>query len=137
MGLVTAEDGAVINSIGGVLHFTGIAWAGGAGDPVPAAPRAGRGPLRLRRLPRDPARDAGGASAASASYFLYHEDVDVSLRLRLEGGRLGIEPAAVVDHDYEFRAPGQVPLPAERNRWATVLRDYPGPVLAVCAPACC
>ena len=33
---------------------------------------------------------------------MYHEDVDLSLRLRLAGGRVGVEPAAVVDHDYEF-----------------------------------
>ena len=32
--LVTAEGGRVVNTRGGVLHFTGIAWAGGAGSPV-------------------------------------------------------------------------------------------------------
>src|SRR5919108_409799 len=35
-GLVTAEGGRVVNSRGGVVHFTGIAWAGGAGAPVGA-----------------------------------------------------------------------------------------------------
>ena len=33
---------------------------------------------------------------------MYQEDVDLSFRLRLAGGRLGVEPAAVVDHDYAF-----------------------------------
>src|SRR5918996_121372 len=32
--LVTAEGGRVINTRGGVAHFTGIAWAGGAGGPT-------------------------------------------------------------------------------------------------------
>ena len=33
-GLVTANGGRVVNTRGGVVHFTGIAWAGGAGEPV-------------------------------------------------------------------------------------------------------
>ena len=35
--LVTADGGAVINTAGGVVHFTGIAWAGRAGEPVARA----------------------------------------------------------------------------------------------------
>ena len=57
MALVTAEDGAVVNTVGGVLHFTGIAWAGGAGEPVPGRATRGRGPVPLRSMPRGPARD--------------------------------------------------------------------------------
>src|SRR5690348_14240787 len=30
MGLVTAESGRVVNTNGGVVHFTGISWAGEA-----------------------------------------------------------------------------------------------------------
>jgi hypothetical protein len=67
-------------------------------------------------------------------YFLYHEDVDISLRLRLAGERLGIEPTAVVDHDYEFHRRGQKMRLLERNRWATILRAYPASVLAVALP---
>ena len=33
---------------------------------------------------------------------MYCEDVDLSLRLWLWGGRVGVEPAARVDHDYAF-----------------------------------
>ena len=135
MALVTAERGRIVNSMGGALHFTGIAWAGGAGEPVPSALRPAEVPFlsgACLAIPLASWRRLGGFSER---YFLYHEDVDVSLRLRLEGGRVGIEPAAVVDHDYEFSGgPGKY-RHLERNRWATILRDYPGPLLALVTPA--
>ncbi|HSJ18158.1 MAG TPA: glycosyltransferase, partial [Solirubrobacterales bacterium] len=37
MGLVTSEAGRVVNTEGGVVHFTGIAWAGGAGRRIESA----------------------------------------------------------------------------------------------------
>ena len=41
----------------------------------------------------------------------------------------------MVDHDYEFaKGPHKWRL-LERNRWATVLRCYPGPLLLLLAPA--
>ena len=67
-------------------------------------------------------------------YFLYHEDIDLSMRLRLEGERVGLEPSAVVDHDYEFEGPAKMRW-LERNRWAFVLRVYPAPLLVLLAPA--
>jgi GT2 family glycosyltransferase len=67
-------------------------------------------------------------------FFLYHEDVDLSLRIRAAGGAIGIEPEAVVDHDYEFNAsPGKWRW-LERNRWSTLVRNYPGPLLLLLLP---
>lgn len=134
-GLVTAEAGAIVNTLGGVLHFTGIAWAGGAGDPIPAEPAAREVPFlsgACLAVPRETWQRLGGFDEG---YFLYHEDVEVSLRLRLEGGRIGIEPAAVVDHDYEFSATPAKYRYLERNRWSTILRTYPAALLALIAPA--
>jgi GT2 family glycosyltransferase len=128
MGLVRAGEG--INSSGGIVHFTGIAWAGQA---PPAGPRevafvSGA----CLAIPRAAFLEAGGFSEP---YFMYQEDVDLSLRLRLAGRRLGIEPAAVVDHDYEFaKGPGKWRR-LERNRWSTIVRCYPGGLLALLAPA--
>lgn len=135
MALVTADEGTIVNTLGGVLHFTGIAWAGGAGDPVPSEVPAAEVPFlsgACLAVPCETWRRIGGFDER---YFLYHEDVELSLRLRLEGGRIGIEPAAIVDHDYEFSAnPGKYRY-LERNRWATLIRTYPGPLLALLAPA--
>jgi GT2 family glycosyltransferase len=127
MGLVTADGGRAINSAGGVIHFTGIAWAGaiavGMSREVPFLSGA------CLAVPR------AGWPGFAERFFMYHEDVDLSLRLRLAGGALGIEPAAVVDHDYEFAKGASKWRFLERNRWATIVRCYPAPLLALVAPA--
>jgi GT2 family glycosyltransferase len=83
-------------------------------------------------IPRRTWEATGGFPDA---FFLYHEDVDLSLRLRLGGARLGIEPAARVDHSYEFAKGPQKWLYLERNRWATVIRTYPLGLIVLLAPA--
>ncbi len=133
--LVADAGGTRINSAGNPIHFTGIVWAGGHGRPIATAPPAG-GVAALSgaclAIPLRTWRELGGFPGR---FFLYHEDVDLSLRLRLRGGVIGIEPAAVVDHDYEFGANAHKWRWLERNRLAFVLRAYPTPLLILAAPA--
>ena len=56
-------------------------------------------------------------------------------RVRLAGHATGIEPRALCDHDYEFDKGAAKWRYLERNRWATVIRDYPGRLLAAVMPA--
>ena len=136
MGLVTEDEGRRLNTRGGIIHFTGIAWAGGAGEPLREAEvTAGEVPFAsgaCLAVPLERWRAIGGLPE---EFFLYEEDVDVSLRLRLEGGTIGIEPAARVDHDYEFSKGAAKWRYLERNRWAVILRTYPGSLLLLLAPA--
>jgi N-acetylglucosaminyl-diphospho-decaprenol L-rhamnosyltransferase len=133
--LVADGQARTINSAGNPIHFTGIVWAGGHGRPIAEAPLPGEVPAlsgACLAIPLEHWRSAGGFPA---EFFMYHEDVDLSVRLRLAGGVVGIEPAAVVAHDYDFGASPEKWRWLERNRLAFVLRTYPAPLLALLAPA--
>ena len=135
MGLVACEHARFVNTQGNLVHFTGIAWAGGHGNPLP------------RDLPPREVTAASGACLAVRrevwgemggfpdEFFLYHEDIDFSLRLWLYGRKAGIEPGAVVDHDYEFGSSPHKWRWLERNRWALLIRVYPSSLLVLVAPA--
>ena len=137
-GLVTEGqgEGALVNSWGGVVHFTGISWAGGAGRPLAEAPTEPReiafASGACLAVPRAVWERTGGFSEP---YFLYHEDTDFGLRIWLGGGRVGIEPRARCEHDYEFHKGAHKWLYLERNRYATVIRTYPRALRLVVAPA--
>jgi GT2 family glycosyltransferase len=133
--LVADGGGTRINSAGNPVHFTGIVWAGGHGRPIAEAPLPGEVTALSGACLAIPRRTWEALGGFPEPFFLYHEDVDLSLRLRLRGGALGIEPAAVVDHDYEFGAREQKWRWLERNRWAFLIRVYPGALLALVAPA--
>lgn len=134
--LVVDRGGERINTFGNDVHFTGISWAGGAGLPRPAAPASPREVTvasgACLAIMREAWNELGGFSE---SYFLYHEDTDLSLRLWLSGHTVGIEPRAICEHDYEFVKGPQKWRYLERNRWATVIRDYPTRLLLLLMPA--
>lgn len=136
MGLVTQDGGRAINTSGGVIHYTGLGWAGENGSPVASAPAGPREVPVLSgacfAIPRTTWEALGGFSE---EYFMYYEDADLSLRLRLRGEAIGIEPGARVEHAYEFDKGLSKWHYLERNRWAMLLRCFPGPLLVLLLPA--
>lgn len=136
MALVACRiDGEkVVNSWANPVHFTGIAWAGGHGRPLGEAggpheiPVASGAALAVRR---EVWQQVGGLPE---EFFLYHEDIDISLRIQAAGHRIGLQSEAIVDHDYDFHANAGKWFWLERNRLATVIRNYPGSLLAFVAP---
>jgi N-acetylglucosaminyl-diphospho-decaprenol L-rhamnosyltransferase len=134
--LVTMDGGRKINTAGNVAHYLGMGWAGRCGVPVAEAPRS-----------RVEADFASGAALVvrreawervdgfEAGYFMYGEDLDLALRLWSAGWVVGVEPNARVEHEYEFAKGERKWFLLERNRWWTVLSDYPAAVLALLLPA--
>jgi GT2 family glycosyltransferase len=136
MGLLTQDEGQRVNTWGNVVHFTGLGWAGGVGELAPAqgvpgheVPYLSGGCLAI------PAETWRSQRGFPEPFFMYSEDLDLSLRVRLAGGRLGVEPAARVEHRYEFHKGADKWRRMERNRWLTVLRTYPTLLLVVVLPA--
>ena len=133
--MVLLPGGERINSSGGVVHWLGLAWAGGLDAPVPAPPGpphevafASGAALVVRRTAWE---EIGGFDA---DWFMYVEDVDLSLRLRLAGWGVGVVPAASVEHDYDFHKGDYKWFHLERNRWWSLLSSYPAPLLALVTP---
>jgi GT2 family glycosyltransferase len=134
--LVTLADGRHINTSGNLVHWLGFGWAAGLGEQVEVAgstPREVGFASGAAMVVRRRAWDAAGGF--DERYFMYGEDLDLSLRLRLAGWSVGVVPAARVAHDYEFAKGEYKWFFLERNRWWTVLADYPMPLLALVLPA--
>ena len=134
--VVTMHGGTHVNTAGNFVHFLGFGWSGSLDAPIESV--AGRptevgfasgAALVVRRA----AWDAAGGF--DPRYFMYGEDLDLSLRLRLAGWELGVEPAARVDHDYTFTKGDYKWFYLERNRWWTLVGVYPGVLLAALLPA--
>ena len=136
MGLLTMDAGQLINTSGGISHFTGISWTSQLGEPVADAPTEPREVAFVTGACMTTTREAWErAGGLPVEYFLYFDDVDYSWRLRLWGGKIGIEPTARVDHLYEFRRRQMKWHLLERNRWAAIIRTYPTELIVALAPA--
>jgi GT2 family glycosyltransferase len=130
------DGGARINTAGNVVHFLGLSWAGRCGQPIAEAPTgleqvafASGAALVVRRQAW---QEVGGFDPR---WFMYCEDLDLSLRLWLAGWEVGIAPAARVEHDYDFDKGERKWFLLERNRWWTILSDYPTGLLVLLLPA--
>ena len=83
-----------VNTRGGEIHWLGVGWSGGFGERV--ADARGDGVVGFASgaalVVRREAWDAAGGF--DGDYFMYGEDLDLSLRLRLAGWEVGVAPAA-------------------------------------------
>lgn len=130
-----ADRPALRNSAGNPVHYVGLVWSGGFGESVAEEPRcradvaAASGAFFA--MHRDRWRGLGGFAP---EYFAYHEDADLSLRSWLRGWRVVVEPAAVGMHHYEFARNPRKRYLLDRNRWVTVVSDFPAAVLFAALP---
>jgi GT2 family glycosyltransferase len=129
------DDPTLMNSAGNPVHYTGLSWAGGLGEPA----------SRHDRL-TEIASATGAATAARADrfaelggfcepMFAYCEDTELSLRCWQRGWRVVYVPDAVVLHRYEFSRNDRKFYLLERNRLFLLATLFERRTLALVAPA--
>ncbi|MFL6135741.1 MAG: glycosyltransferase family 2 protein [Nocardioidaceae bacterium] len=119
----------VINSAGNPVHYLGLSWAGGLGEPATdhARPRSVASACGgLMALRRETWEALGGFYEPM---FAYCEDVELSLRCWQRGWSVRYVPEAVATHDYQFSRNSQKLYLLERNRLLVLLTLYEGRTL--------
>jgi GT2 family glycosyltransferase len=129
------SDHTRLNSGGNLIHYLGLSFCRGLNAP---------------RWEFDTPEFVSGASGAACamsrelferiggfdpSFFLYHDDVDLSLRALLAGERCLYVPDAIVSHDYDLSVPPVKWGWIEAHRYAVLLKAFRVGTLLLLLPA--
>lgn len=122
--LLLHPDRDRVNTAGNAIHFLGFGYCGSYGAlraAIPDEPREiafASGAAVLLRA--DALREVGGFDT---TLFMYQEDQDLGIRLRLAGWRARLAPRSLVWHHYAFsRNPGKY-FWIERNRYLVLAKN--------------
>jgi GT2 family glycosyltransferase len=136
--LVLHEAPELVNTAGNQLQFCGFGFCGDYRRPVVelgldgeprSVPYATGAALLLRISALDQVGDF------DPRLFLYHEDLDLQVRLRQAGYDCVLVPTSVVRHKYTATfSPGKY-VYIERNRMMVLIKDWPLSLLLASAPA--
>ncbi|MFH1255090.1 MAG: glycosyltransferase family 2 protein [bacterium] len=125
----------MLNSKGNFVTYLGFSYCSGdgkkddAGDEiVDIASASGAGLLIAGKLFLD-------IGKCDESYFMYHDDVELSFKAKLSGRRVVLAPRSVVYHKHEFGRSIMQIYSMEKNRLKFLLEFYKIPTLLVILPA--
>jgi hypothetical protein len=125
-----------INTLGNVCHFLGFGFTAGYGE--------------LNREIEGQPEIAGYASGCSfiikkevlekingydEEFYMYHDDIEISLKTRLAGWKIILAPKSVVYHKYEFSRSVKMLYFMERNRYLVMFIFYRLPTILLIFPA--
>lgn len=136
--ILLGQDRERVNSSGNAFHFLGFGYSNDYMQPVSnfqfqkGEIGYASGAAALVRVSM-----LEGEKLFDEKLFMYHEDTDLSLRLRSRGWKIVLEPKSVVWHWYEFGKSKNVFYLMERNRWVLVLSYYKIGTLILIAPMMC
>jgi GT2 family glycosyltransferase len=133
--LLLHPDRDLVNTAGNQIHFLGFGYCGAYRSPRAAVPDQ---PLEIPfasgaavLLRAAALRQVG---LLDATLFLYQEDQDLGLRLRLAGWRARLAPRSLVWHHYAFSRNPAKYFWLERNRYLVLARNLRLRSLLVLAP---
>ena len=125
----------LINTAGNCSHYLGLGFCDAYRQPAKSVLQA--------------VKDVGYASGAAImmradllkqyglwdeDFFMYHEDLDYSWRLKMLGYRVVLVPQSIFYHEYEFSKGMSKYFWMERNRFAVLLMYYKWPTLFLILP---
>ncbi|EKD32912.1 MAG: hypothetical protein ACD_76C00117G0001 [uncultured bacterium] len=136
--MLLAQEPDKINSSGNMIHFLGFGFSRDSRESADMLSRYCDGDeiayasgaavlLRVRAL-----REVG---LFLEELFMYHEDLDLGLRMRIAGWKSVIAPSSVAYHHYEFSRSIKKFYFMERNRIAILLIHLRITTLLLIAPA--
>jgi GT2 family glycosyltransferase len=123
-----------INSLGNVIHFLGFGFTSAYGE----ADREISGYPEIKGyasgcsfiIRTELVKKIGGYNE---EYYMYHDDLELSLKVKLAGYKVILAPASIIFHKYEFSRSTKMIYYMERNRYLTLLTFYPTSLLILIA----
>ena len=119
-----------INSLGNIIHFLGFGFTDGYGQPdreIAAYPEIKGYASGCSFIIRSEVLEKIGAY--NEEFFMYHDDLELSLKVKLAGYKIILAPRSVIYHKYEFSRSVNMRYYMERNRYLTLLIFYPAGLL--------
>ncbi len=127
------KETAKINSYGVLVNYTGIACPNLIGQPdEPDLSLIESACGGIFMFSREVYEEVGGFDE---DLFLYHEDHDLSWRIRMMGWKLMVAPASVCNHHYNFNKGVLKFYRSEKNRLHILLKNFECKTLWLIAPA--
>jgi len=124
----TEEAGASprINSLGNIIHFLGFGFTSGYNETdreIIGYPEIKGYASGCSFIIRSEVFEKIGDY--NEEFYMYHDDLELSLKVRLAGYKIVLAPQSVIFHKYEFSRSVRMFYYMERNRYLTMLIFYP------------
>ena len=125
-----------INTLGNIMHFLGFGFTSAykendreiAGYPEITGYASGCSFITSKEVIEK-------IGMYDEEYYMYHDDVEMSWRVRLAGYKLILVPDSIIYHKYEFGRSVMMIYYMERNRYLAMLHYYHPITLILIAPA--
>lgn len=121
-----------INSLGNIIHFLGFGFTSAYGEPdreisgYPEIKGYASGCSFIVRA--EVLNKIGGYNE---EYYMYHDDMEISLKANLAGYKIILAPLSIIFHKYEFSRSTKMIYYMERNRYLMIMTFYPAFSLAL------
>jgi GT2 family glycosyltransferase len=132
--LLLLDRPTIVNSLGCEIHVSGLGWSKGYGEVL----------LRSSRTAEITYANGSAMAMRTADFrrlggftdrlFMYHEDLELGWRARMDGLKIVLNPDAHIFHEYDYDRNELKNYFMERNRLIFVASAYSGRLVTVLFP---